>query len=103
MSDCAMTYCHVCGDFLFNGLHRGNVERWCRELSETISARPVETIFASPISETISVRRGRPRNGATSETITAGKTVGRGWSESRYMVPANEGLSCLILIVPMTG
>jgi hypothetical protein len=73
MSDCAMTYCHVCGDFLFNGLHRGNVERWCRELSETISARPVETIFASPISETISVRRGRPRKGATSETITAAR------------------------------
>jgi hypothetical protein len=29
-----VTYCPVCGDFLFNGQHRGNVEGWCRELRE---------------------------------------------------------------------
>ncbi len=72
MSDCAVTYCHVCGDFLFNGQHRGSVEIWCRA-SETILARPLETISVSSPSETIMIRRGRPRKGAASETITAAK------------------------------
>jgi hypothetical protein len=36
MSDLyAVSHCPNCGDFLFNGRHEGNVERWCRELSET--------------------------------------------------------------------
>jgi hypothetical protein len=76
----SVTYCDVCGDYLFKGQHRGHVEVWCRE---TISNRARETIIPTasrntvetinpPIGETI-IRRGRPRKEAIDETITAAK------------------------------
>jgi len=80
--------CDLCGDFLFDGKHRGQVEVWCRAIrdpvtretvtaaasDETIIPMPAdETITVSPTAETISVRRGRPRAGRASETITAAK------------------------------
>ena len=37
------TYCDVCGDFLFNGQHRGHVEIWCRAIRETENPNVVET------------------------------------------------------------
>ena len=43
MKDCAISYCHVCGDFLFDGLHQGNVEQWCRAINETENPNGVET------------------------------------------------------------
>jgi uncharacterized Zn finger protein (UPF0148 family) len=67
-----VSYCSNCGDFLFDGRHRGNVERWCRELRETISAQP-EKPATSPIETISKTRRGRPRKGDSRETISAAK------------------------------
>jgi hypothetical protein len=46
-------YCGVCGDFTFDGVHRGNVARWCREGRETIIREPDprETIIPGAIIE----------------------------------------------------
>ena len=106
-----VSYCPSCGDYLFNGLHRGRIETWCCAVRETknneraeteiVTAQTCETISTLPpnetitavaavatiisvpaaetiiaetnIAETISVRRGRPRTGTASETITAAK------------------------------
>jgi hypothetical protein len=83
-----VSYCNICGDFLFNGRHGGQVEIRCRAIrdpvadetinaaltNETINSVPVaETIIQPPTHETITVRRGRPRTGTATETITATK------------------------------
>jgi uncharacterized Zn finger protein (UPF0148 family) len=67
----AVSYCPTCGDFLFNGRHGGNVERWCRELCETKTFETktpnAETKTSLPQSETKTPetktrnRGGRPR------------------------------------------
>ena len=53
-------YCGTCGDFTFDGVHHGNVERWCRQLRETKIAKPL-TIEAIPeTTETVSLsHRGK--------------------------------------------
>jgi hypothetical protein len=82
----SVTYCDVCGDFLFQGQHRGHVEVWCRE---TISNRARETIIPTAINppmigETI-IRRGRPRKEAIDETITAAKPwIAAGFSRATW-------------------
>jgi hypothetical protein len=83
MGGLAITCCDICGDFLFNGAHRGHVEIWCRAIRETNNPGAAEIVSASSASETItaqaaeaetiSVRRGRPRKGTASETITAAR------------------------------
>jgi hypothetical protein len=69
-------YCPVCGDYLFDGMHRGHVEIWCRAIRETKNnSAAVETNIAEtktcetniPVAgETKNRRRGRPCR----ETIT---------------------------------
>jgi hypothetical protein len=61
-----VTHCARCGDYLFNGHHHGNVERWCRKLRETISTEPARETISRP-------RRGRPRKGDSRETISRAK------------------------------
>jgi hypothetical protein len=86
----AVSYCATCGDFLFNGRHQGNVERWCRGLSETKTPEteirieteiPRETkirgetenqALAASVNETKIRKRGRPRR----ETITPWAAAG---------------------------
>ena len=75
-------YCDICGDFLFNGLHRGNIEQWCHETknSETENPNGVETKNhedretknPSSLGETKIRKRGRPRR----ETITPWAVAG---------------------------
>jgi hypothetical protein len=38
-----VSYCDICGDYLFNGQHRGHIEIWCRAIRETKNAAPGST------------------------------------------------------------
>ena len=68
-----ITYCPTCGDYLFNGQHQGNVERWCHELNETKIQDETEVpASASSVTETKIRKRGRPRR----ETITPWAAAG---------------------------
>jgi hypothetical protein len=79
----AVSLCQVCGDYLFNGTHRGNVELWCLQKQAAIfkppeprgTEIPGQPIFAEtrgteiqpaaisdqPPSGTKNRKRGRPR------------------------------------------
>jgi len=73
-------YCDICGDFLFNGLHRGNIEQWCRETKNSETENPnavetknhaCETKNPSP-GETKIRKRGRPRRETENPWTAAG-------------------------------
>jgi hypothetical protein len=81
----AVSHCSICGDFLFNGRHRGNVERWCRELSETkTSGKVCETKTC--------VETKTPGETKTLETKTGRetKTRNKGGRPRRQTIPPWE-------------
>jgi hypothetical protein len=97
----AVSYCPSCGDFLFNGRHQGNVERWCRELSETktqgdclrdasalLAPRLRETKTLLPQSETKTSSGECETKTPPSETKTPEtKTRNRGGRPRRLTIP----------------
>jgi hypothetical protein len=80
MAGIAITCCDICGDFLFNGTHRGHVEIWCRAIRETENSGTqimagAETENPKSIAQTVETKnrkRGRPRRETETPWATAG-------------------------------
>jgi hypothetical protein len=120
-SKICVEYCQTCGDYLFNGRHRGNVERWCLELRETktpeteiplpqgetnIQASGTETVIRpetnirreteiQPKADETKNRRGRPRRKTVAPWVAAGISRASWYRQKKRgtisKVPVNQG------------
>lgn len=83
---CAVSCCPTCGDFLFNGRHQGNVERWCCALSETETGCETKTLETKT---PCCAETETPVEAC--ETKTGGETKTPGETKTREMKTRNKG------------